>query len=313
MTQTDGLRFALGAMWFGTSVDEAEAFSLLDQYVDAGGTMIDTANNYPFWIAGRTGDESESLLGRWLASRRSRDRVAIGTKVGARPRTPGDTTLDDVEGLSQPAIRAGIESSLRRLGTDWVDLYWAHIDDRSVPLEETVGAFDDVVRRGSARAVGASNFVTWRVERARAIAQSRQQTLFTALQLRDTYVRPRPGLPPASPVQRYVTDETLDYVHEHPDVRLWAYSTLLSGAYTRPDRPIPDEYQHSGTDARLAVLAKVAGEIGVTRSQVVYAWMMADGIIPIVGASTTAQLDEAIAASRLVLDADALSLLNTTW
>lgn len=313
MTQTDGLRFALGAMWFGTFVDETEAFALLDRYVDAGGTMIDTANNYPFWIPGRTGDESECVVGRWLAARRSRDRVVIGTKVGARPRTSGDTTLDDVEGLSAPVIRASIESSLRRMGTDWVDLYWAHIDDRSVPLEEMVGAFDDVVRQGSARVVGASNMVTWRVERARAIARSRQQTPFMALQLRHTYLRPRPGMPPHSPVQEYVTDETLDYVREHPDVTLWAYSTQLSGAYTRADRPIPNEYQYSGTEARLAVLAKVAEAIGVTPSQVVYTWMMADGIIPIIGASTTDQLDDAIAASRLTLDAEAQSLLNTTW
>jgi aryl-alcohol dehydrogenase-like predicted oxidoreductase len=105
-------------------------------------------------------------------------------------------------------------------------------------------------------------------------------------------------------VQEYVTDDTLDYLSERPDVTLWAYSTLLSGAFTRADRPIEQHYRHPGTDARLAVLAKVAAELGVSPNQVVLAWLMADGIIPIVGVSTAAQLDDAIAASRLQLDAD---------
>jgi len=319
MTQTrhttprHGLPFALGTIPFGTSVSEADTFALLDRFVDAGGTMIDTANNYPFWTPGCTGDESECVIGRWLTTRRSRDHVYLGTKVGARPRTAGDTTLDDLEGLSAPVIRAGIVASLRRLRTDRVDMYWAHVDDRTVPLAEVVGAFDDLVGHGLVGAVGASNLVMWRVERARAIARAGGHSPFTALQMRHTYVRPRPGLRANTPVQEYVTDETLDYVREHPDVRLWAYSTLLEGSYTRPDRPIPDEYQHSGTDARLAVLSKVADELGATPNQVVLAWLIADGIIPIVGVSTATQLDEAIAATRLTLDADTRSLLDSTW
>jgi aryl-alcohol dehydrogenase-like predicted oxidoreductase len=304
MTNTDDLRFALGTIPFGTTLGRQDTFDLLDRFVDAGGTMIDTANNYPFWYDGCTGDESECVIGDWLAARRSRDRVMLGTKVGARPRKPGDKTLDDIEGLSTNVIRAAIRSSLNRLRTDRVDIYWAHIDDRTVPLAETVGAFDELVRSGLAVTVGASNLVTWRMEAARAAALAAGQAPYTAMQLRHTYIRPRPGARGSSRVQEYVTDDTLDYLSEHRDVTLWAYSTLLSGAFTRADRPIEQHYWHPGTEARLAVLAEVAAEQGVSPNQVVLAWLMADGITPIVGVSTSAQLDDAIAASRLHLDGD---------
>ena len=310
MTDTDRLRFALGTIPFGTVVGRRETFELLDRFVDAGGTMIDTANNYPFWYPGCTGDESERMIGDWLVARRSRDRVVLGTKVGARPRTPGDTTLDDIEGLSPKVIRAAIRGSLTRLLTDRVDIYWAHIDDRTVPLAETVGAFDELVRTGLAGTVGASNMVTWRMADARATALAARQTPYTAMQLRHTYIRPRPGARGSSRVQEYVTDDTLDYLTERPDVTVWAYSTLLSGAYTRDDRPIEQHYRHPGTERRLVVLAKVAAELGVSPNQVVLAWLMADGIIPIVGVSTPAQLDDAIAASRLKLGADVRQRLD---
>jgi aryl-alcohol dehydrogenase-like predicted oxidoreductase len=304
------MKLAIGTIPFGTTVGQKETFALLDRFVEAGGAMIDTSNNYPFWRPGCSGDESETVIGAWLASRRVRDRVLISTKVGARPRTPGDTTLDDLEGLSAPVIRAGVEGSLRRLGTDRIDVYWAHIDDRAVPLAETVAALDQLVRAGRVLAVGASNTSVWRVERARALAMVGGHTPYTALQLRHTYVRPRPGVRPSAHVQEYVTDETLDYLREHADLTLWAYSTLLSGAYTRPDRKIDTEYQHPGTDARLAVLAQVAAELGVTANQVVLAWLMSDGIIPIVGVSTPDQLDQAIEAARLTLDDDVRARLH---
>jgi aryl-alcohol dehydrogenase-like predicted oxidoreductase len=111
-----------------------------------------------------TGDESEALIGRWVASRRARDRVILGSKCGARPRRPG-AGLDDSEGLSSPAIRRACESSLRRLRTDRIDIYWAHWEDRSVPLEETVGGFGELVAEGKVRLLGLSNHRTWRIER----------------------------------------------------------------------------------------------------------------------------------------------------
>lgn len=305
------MRIALGTIPLGSAVDQRASFALLDRFVDAGGTMLDTANNYPFWVDGCTGDESEATIGAWLAARAgARDKVFIGTKVGARPRTPGDRTLDDTEGLSAAVIRAGLDASLRRLRTDHVDLYWAHIEDRSVPLDETVGAFDAVVGAGKARALGASNLPTWRLERASALARASGRTPYTHVQLRHTYLRPRPGVALPEGGHTLASDELLGYVREEPELTLWAYNTLMFGAYTRPDRPIGAIYDHRGTTARLAVLREVAAELGVTVNQVVLAWLLADDVVPIVGVSTMEQLEEAVAAADLKLDAEVVARLD---
>ncbi|GAA4207366.1 aldo/keto reductase [Microbispora amethystogenes] len=302
------MRIALGTIPFGTTVDEETSFAILDRFVEGGGTILDTANNYPFWQDGATGDESESTIGRWLASRRNRDTVVISTKCGARPSVPGARTLDAAEGLSAGVVRAAIEGSLRRLGTDHVDVYWAHVDDRATPLEETVAAFDEVVRAGQAREVGASNHATWRLERARALAAARGGARYGHVQLRHSYLRPRPGVRLPEGGHTLVTEELLDYVRSEGDLRLWVYSSLLAGAYTA--KPLPEHYDHPGTTRRLAVLDEVAGEIGATRNQVVLAWLRAQDILPIVGVSSVAQLEEIM--TDVKLDADLLSRLDAT-
>ncbi|WP_182881402.1 MULTISPECIES: aldo/keto reductase [unclassified Microbispora] len=300
------MRIALGTIPFGTAVDEETSFAILDRFVEGGGTILDTANNYPFWMDGATGDESEATIGRWLASRRDRDAVVISTKCGARPSVPGARTLDAAEGLSAGVVRAAIEGSLRRLGTDHVDVYWAHIDDRTTPLEETVAAFDEVVRAGKAREIGASNHATWRLERARTLAAARGGTRYGHVQLRHSYLRPRPGVRLPEGGHTLVTEELLDYVRSEGDLKLWVYSTLLAGAYTA--KPLPEHYDHPGTTRRLAVLDEVAGEIGATRNQVVLAWLRAQDILPIVGVSSVAQLEEVMADVKL--DDDLLSRLD---
>ncbi|MGI5492135.1 aldo/keto reductase [Microtetraspora malaysiensis] len=284
------MKLALGALPFGTMVDEATSFAILDRFAESGGTVVDTSNNYSFWIPGATGDESERTVGRWLASRRVRDRITVSTKCGARPTVPGDTTLDSAEGLSAATVREAAEGSLRRLGLDRLDVYWAHIEDRSVPLEETVEALGELAAAGKVDVLGASNHPAWRVERARRIAADLGRTPYTCLQLRHSYLRPRPGvrLPEGGHVQ--ANEETLDYVRSEPDLTLWAYSSLLSGAYTA--KPLPELYDHPGTARRLAALDGVARELGATRNQVVLAWLRAQDILPIVGASSVAQLDE---------------------
>lgn len=298
------MNIALGTIPFGTTVGTRETFAILDRFVEAGGTMLDTANNYPFWVEGRSGDESELAIGAWLAARGNRDEVFISTKVGARPSVPGDTTLDSAEGLSAAAIAKGAEGSLTRLGTDYIDVYWSHIEDRSVPLVESLGAFDKLAEAGKIRALGASNMATWRLERARNVSAARDWIPYTFIQLRHTYLRPRPNTRPAEAGHRLVSDETLDYLAAEPGLTLWAYNTLMFGAYTRQDRPIPGIYDHPGTTRRLAVLREVADELGATPNQVVLAWLMADGVVPIVGVSTMEQLEEAIGAAGLKLDAD---------
>ncbi|KOT86196.1 oxidoreductase [Streptomyces sp. NRRL F-5755] len=302
----------LGTLPFGTTVDEETSYAILDRFAEAGGTFLDTADNYACWVPGATGDESELLLGRWLRSRGARDRTVLATKVGARPDpSRGPEWPANLEGLGEKAVRDGIEGSLRRLGTDRVDLYYAHIEDRSVPLEETVGALAGLVRDGSVGLLGASNHATWRLAEARRIAEAQGLPGYRAVQQRHTYLRPRPDAD--SGLQRETDGELVDYAEAHEDVTLLGYSTLMHGGYARPEQPLPDRYDHPGSVARLRVLREVAAEAGATVNQVVLAWLM-DGrvpVVPVLGVSSVAQLDESLAALDLRLDAAQRARLDT--
>ena len=300
-------KLALGAMLFGTAHDERRSFELLDRFVDAGGVWIDTANCYAFW-ADPTGfgGQSEMLLGRWLARRPGvRDRVRISTKVGCEPTVAGRFP-ESAEGLSAGAVKTGIEASLRRLGTDHVELYWAHKPDPATPLEETVAAFDELMSAGTVGRLGCSNYPVWQIERARQMARAHGSAGFTAVQQHHTYLQPRPGTGPTV-VHRFgaVTDEVLHYLEHHPDMELWAYTPLLSGRYTRADKPLPTEYDHPGTARRLAALDEIAAETGTNRNRVVLAWLTGGNptATPIVGVSSVRQLEEAVAGVSLKLDA----------
>ncbi|WP_367137380.1 aldo/keto reductase [Saccharothrix sp. HUAS TT1] len=291
---------ALGAMPFGKVVDERTSFAIMDRFVEAGGTFVDTSNNYMFWDGG-TGDESEEAVGRWLAARGNRDELVIATKVGARPLTPG-TGLENAEGLSAETIRGAARDSLRRLGTDRIDLYYSHVEDRSVTLEDTLGGFASLVDTGVVREIAASNHATWRLERARAVSRANGWPLYAAVQQRYSYLQPRPGakLPESGHV--HMTGELFDYAAAEGDVALVAYSSLLSGQYR--DKPLGEHYDHPGTTRRLAVLRDVAAELGATVNQVVLAWLLRRGIIPLVGATSVAQLEETLGALELKLDDD---------
>ncbi|GAA2346209.1 aldo/keto reductase [Streptomyces cuspidosporus] len=311
------VKFALGTMGFGTKVDPTTSSTLLDRFADAGGTLVDTANCYAFWSdpSGR-GGHSEEVIGRWLARRPGRrDQMYLSTKAGAQPVGPGDWPANR-EGLSAPRLKAAVQGSLRRLGTDRIDLYWAHMEDRTVPAEETAEAFGALAAEGVVGRLGCSNHPVWRVERARQTARDHGWAKYTALQLRHSYLQPRPGAPVPDQSHRFgwVTDEVIDYVDSEPDLSLWAYTALLNGSYSRPDRPLPDAYDHPGTSRRLAALDTVAGELGVSRNQVVLAWLTGGqpAITPIVGVSDVEQLDEALAGARLRLPAEHRRLLDET-
>lgn len=284
---------AVGTMYFGTQVDPATAREILDVAVDAGATFLDTANNYAFWVEGGTGDESEETLGAWFASRPGvRDRVTVATKVGARPR-PGSRRVDDAVGLSAPAVRGQVEDSLRRLRTDHVEVLYAHIDDTSVPIEETVGALQDEVRRGTAGMIGCSNISVPRLRAALAAAGDGPR--YGVLQQRLTYLTTTEGADLSPHV--LLEDDLIDLAAaEH--VALVGYSPLLSGAYTRTDRDLPGAYRHAATDCQLAALAQAGEVTGLDAGQVVLAWMAARAtpVIPVVGVSSTAQLGSAVEA-----------------
>lgn len=295
-------------MYFGTRTDRATSYALLDRFVEAGGTTIDTANCYAFW-ADPTGHggQSESLIGDWLGEHPGlRERLTIATKVGVEPTDDGG-----VEGLSPEVVRREADRSRERLGIEVIDLYWAHGEDRSTPIEETADAMAGLVADGSVGRLGVSNHPTWLVERARGHAIARGSAPFEALQLTTSYVEPRPGAPVEGKGHRFgwVTEETRDYVATN-DLELWAYSPLIQGSFDRDDRPFPQAYDHPGTTRRLEALRAVAAERDVAPSQVVLAWLQARSIRPIVGVSSLEQLDSALAAGRLDLDERTMDRLD---
>jgi aryl-alcohol dehydrogenase-like predicted oxidoreductase len=309
---TTELPFALGAMSFGNLVDEPTSFALLDRFVDAGGVWIDTADCYAFWQSptGR-GGTSEQLLGRWLAARPAlRDRVRISTKFGAEPTGAGPWP-EHREGLSAAAIDTALEGSLARLGVERVDLAWAHMEDRAVPIEETADAMARLVAEGKAARIGTSNHPAWRVERARAHARAHGGEPITALQHSYSYLHPRPFELPAGQDHRFgmLDDELRDLAAEE-GLWVWAYTPLLSGAYDNPAKPIPDAHRHPGTNRALRALDVAASALGTTRGQTVLAWLIAHGIVPILGGSRLEQLDAAIAGARLELPPEVLTALD---
>lgn len=311
---------ALGAMLFGTATDEATAHAVLDRYVEAGGTFVDTSNNYAFWATGSQGGESEAVLARWRADRGVTDEVVIATKLGARPVRPGvgfaeAASIDTMAGLSAPAVREQAEQSRARLGVDRIDLLYAHLDDPRVPQDETVAAFADLVADGTVALLGVSNHWTWRVDRARALAAATGVPGYEVLQYQHSYLRPRTDLPGRrSPDGEpgLVGGEVLSYLRAEPGLTLVAYSPLLSGGYVRDDKPLGPSYDHAGTPPRLAAVRAVATETGATVNQVVLAWMMGGDVpvIPLVGASSIAQLDESLEAVDLVLSPEQRARLD---
>jgi aryl-alcohol dehydrogenase-like predicted oxidoreductase len=284
----------LGAMNFGTKLDEKGSMQLLDRYCEEGGRFIDTANNYAFWWGG-DGSESETVLGRWMRDRRNRAEIFLATKVGFNAPRVGN-------GLSRKVIRQEIEASLRRLGTDHVDLYYAHKDHRSDPLEETLAAFDELRRDGKVRMIGCSNWRAWRIEQARTLSNAKGWNAFCCVQQRHTYLRPGPGA--RFDPQLALDDELRDYCAARADFLLLGYSSTLGGAYAaRSDRAIPWQYRGPDTDARLQALAEVAREVSATPVQVIYAWMLQSTplVLPLVSAGSMKQLDENLGALKVSL------------
>ena len=293
-------RLVLGGNVFGWTASGAEAFRILDRFVEAGGTMIDTADVYSAWVPGHKGGESERLIGEWLRRRGRRDDVLIATKVGFS------------EGLSAGVIERGIEASLERLGTTHVDLYYSHKDDPETPFEETLGAFDRLVRAGKVRGIGASQIDAERLEQALAVSADNGLVPYTVLQTwYNMMERPRFEGALAGVAQAHGLGVLPFY---------GLANGFLSGKYRseadlkksiRGDRVA--EYLNDRGLAVLAALDEVAAETGATPAQVALAWTAAQpGVTaPIASATSMAQLDELIGAMTLELDAGQLERLRT--
>jgi len=340
-------------MLMGSRTDEAASLAILDRFVEAGGTFIDTSGNYAFWVNGTQGGESEELLGRWRRSRGIGDEIVIATKVGARPLAPAagfvgsDGAVIQMDGLSAKAIRESAERSMTRMGLSRLDLMYAHIEDTSVPLSETVEGFAELAAQGMVGLLGVSNTWSWRVERARSLAAAAGLPGYEVLQYSYTYLQPFAGRPSwLSPDGDLGTagPELLSYLRDSvtpgsgasgsaasgsaasgsgasgsgasgasgSGMTLVAYSPLLSGGYVRQDKPLGPQFDHAGTERRLSALRAVAAETGATVNQVVLAWMMGGElpVIPLVGASSVAQLEESLGAVELELSAEQRARLD---
>ncbi len=292
-----------GTDLIGSRIDCETSFRLLDLFRENGGTFIDTGNFYSAWVPGCRGGESETTIGSWMQQRGCRHEMAIATKLGFD--YPGSQG-----GLSASEIERECEKSLRRLQTDRLDLYYAHRDDVGTPLEETMAAFDRLVRAGKVRAIAASNLPVWRIAESNAIAEMRGWARYCAVEQRYTYFRPRHGADFGP--QIVMNQELKDYCRSR-NLSLIGYSVLLQGAYTRADRPVPMQYAGPDADARLAVLQAVAQETGATANQVIIAWMLHSDpvVLPIVGGSTPEQVLENIGGVRLALSEEQMRRLDT--
>ena len=295
---------AFGGNVFGWTVDEATSFRLLDAFVAAGGNLIDTADVYSTWAPGNHGGESETILGRWLERSGQRERVLLATKVGME--------MDPSrKGLARKYIAAEVRESLRRLRTDRIDLYQAHVDDPETPLEETLGAFGELVADGSVGAIGASNYSAPRLEEALRVSRDRHLPSYVSLQ------------PMYNLYDRADYETALEGVCATQQLGVLTYSSLASGFLTGKYRSVND-FGKSPRGPRmrrllnerglriLDALEEVGKETGATPSQVALAWLIARPTVtaPIASATSVDQLEELLGATRLTLGRSALDRLE---
>lgn len=301
-TDLDVFPICLGGNVFGWTADRDDSFAVLDAYVAAGGNFIDTADVYSAFVPGNSGGESETVLGAWLSARNNRDDVVLATKVGMWDQRPG---------LSASNIQAAAEDSLRRLGTDHIDLYYAHCDDESVPLEESLAAFDNLVRAGKVRHIGASNYTAPRLAEALAISDREGLARFAVLQ------------PHYNLVEREDYEAALAGVAEREKLAVLPYFALAKGFLTGKYRPGDDASDSPrASDARayldergvkvLAALDEIATLRDVPEAAVALAWLRGQHnvVAPIASARNRRQLDALLSAAEITLTDDELERLS---
>ncbi|GAA2812988.1 aldo/keto reductase [Crossiella cryophila] len=282
----------LGGNVFGWTSDEQQSFAVLDAYAAAGGNFIDTADVYSVWAEGNSGGESETVIGRWLARRGRRDDLVIATKVGQLP---------TAKGLSAANIKVAVEGSLRRLGTGHIDLYYAHIDDSTVPLAETLGTFTELVKEGKVRYLAASNYDTDRLAEALEISKRENLASYVALQ------------PEYNLVEREGYEGKLAALVAIEGLSAVPYWGLAKGFLTGKYRPgvTVDSPRAAGAGAYLderglrvlAVLDELAAAHRSSVASVALAWLGAQSTVvaPIASARTVEQLDDLLGAATLEL------------
>jgi aryl-alcohol dehydrogenase-like predicted oxidoreductase len=298
----DVFGLCLGGNVFGWTADEQASFAVLDAYVAASGNFVDTADQYSAFAAGNVGGESETIIGRWMHARANRADVVLATKVGRKPGR---------EGLAPDNIRAGIEESLRRLQTDYVDLYYAHRDDPDTPLEETLGAFDALVREGKVRHIAASNYEAPRLAQALAVSDREGLARYVALQTHYNLVERERYEGPLRDLCAREELACLPY---------WALARgFLTGKY-RPGGDVVDSPRAGQASAYLDdrglrvldALDAVAAAHDATPAAVAIAWLRAQPTVatPIASARNVDQLESLLAGAELVLSDAELARLR---
>lgn len=283
-----------GGNVFGWTADEARSFDLLDRFVERGFNAIDTADVYSAWAPGLSGGESETVIGNWLAQRGRRDDVLLMTKVGMwEPR----------KGLSAGNIAAAMEDSLKRLRTDYIDVYYAHVDDAEVPLAETLGAFGRLVEAGKVRALGASNYSAERLREALAVSKAQDLPRYEVIQ------------PSYSLYDRSFESDLAGVAEEH-GLGVVSFFSLANGFLAGKYRSVDDikgtareDFLQGYFDARglklLDALFEAADDVKATPAQVALAWLMGRPNLtaPIASATSLEQLDDIMGAAELSLPA----------
>jgi len=296
---------ALGGNVFGWTANEPASFEVLDAFVAAGFNLIDTANSYSSWVPGNKGGESETMIGNWLHQRPGmRQKVLIATKVGADMGTP------ERSGLSRDVILREVDGSLQRLNTDYIDLYQSHVDDPKTPIEETLGAYADLVRAGKVRVIGASNFSAERLAQSLKVSAEKGLPRYESLQ------------PHYNLCVRDQLEGPLMDLCRREEIGIIPYFSLASGFLTGKYRSSADfgksprgARMAAMLDARglriLAALDQVAGELSSTPAEVSLAWLLAQGTAaPIASATSVAQLKELLRGATLELPASAVQRLD---
>jgi aryl-alcohol dehydrogenase-like predicted oxidoreductase len=302
-TDLDVFPLNLGGNVFGWTADETQSLAVLDAYAAGGGNFIDTADAYSAWVPGHTGGESEAIIGRWLAVRGNRDDIVIATKVSAHPKFTG---------LGRDTIKAAAEASLKRLQVDHIDLYWAHYDDPNTPIEETLGAFGELIDEGKVRYIGASNFSGERLSESLAVATREGLARYIALQ------------PNYNLVDREGFEHEFAPIAARENLAVFPYFALAMGFLTGKYRGKHENGEGSPRaqgalkhfDDRgkrvLAALDEVAAAHNVPVASVALAWLRVQPTVvaPIASARNVEQLPALLQSATLELTDDQLQKLT---
>lgn len=292
-----------GGNVFGWTLDEKQSFDILDRFVEAGFNFIDTADTYSWWVNGK-GGQSEEIIGKWMKSRANRNDIVLATKVGSETKEHGYD-------ISKKHILKSVDESLQRLQTDHIDLYYTHFDDNTTPVEETLAAYDEIIKAGKVRYIAASNLSPERLKASFEAAEKNNLPKYVALQ------------PHYNLMEREGFEQNYAPLAEQFDLSVFPYWSLAAGFLTGKYRDEADLAKSArGEGVRkylnpkglevLKALDQVSTKHNTTQGTVSLAWLLSNPLItaPIVSATSASQLETVFNAPKLVLDQEDIALLN---